>query len=252
MCMNVAEADAMIEAGKRNKVMLTIFHNRRWDGDYLTIRKILNEVLLGRPYLIEESLLRYAERVDSERWRSQMERSGGLLYDWGAHFIDHAIQIGQVTVDRIYCFAVRRRKEVDIESYIKCLIHFENDLTYGVEIGNMARINRPRWYILGELGSLAKTGVDPQEQAMNMENIDAAIEDPENYALVRTVINGIVSETRIQTIRGDWKEFYKNVAGRLIEGKELAVKPEEAKRVVAVAETALKSAEEGRSIACKV
>jgi len=207
MCMNVAEADAMIEAGKRNKVMLTIFHNRRWDGDYLTIRKILNEALLGRPYLIEESLLRYTERVDPERWRSQMKPSGGLLYDWGAHFIDHAIQIGQVAVDRIYCFAVKRRKEVDIESYIKCLIHFENDLTYGVEIGNMARINRPRWYILGELGSLTKTGVDPQEQAMNMGNIDDAVEDSESYALVRTVLNGAVSEMRIQTIHGNWKEF---------------------------------------------
>ncbi|MEM2936172.1 MAG: Gfo/Idh/MocA family oxidoreductase, partial [Candidatus Bathyarchaeia archaeon] len=49
MYMNVAEANAMIEAGKRNKVMLTIFHNRRWDGDYLTIRKILDEGPLGRP-----------------------------------------------------------------------------------------------------------------------------------------------------------------------------------------------------------
>ncbi|MEM2936171.1 MAG: Gfo/Idh/MocA family oxidoreductase [Candidatus Bathyarchaeia archaeon] len=129
---------------------------------------------------------RYAERADPERWRSQMEHSGGLLCDWGAHFIDHALRIGRVPVDRIYCFAVRRRKEIDTESYIKCLIHFENDLTYGVEIGNMARINRPRWYILGELGSLAKTGVDPQEQAMNIGNIDTAIENPENYALVRT------------------------------------------------------------------
>ncbi len=252
MCMNSAEADAMIQASESNNVMLTVFHNRRWDGDYLTIRKILEEGLLGEPYLIEESILRYIERVDSKRWRSQKKHSGGPLYDWGAHLIDHAIQIGQVPVDRVYCFSDKRRKEVDIESYMKCLIHFENGLTYGIELGNMARIDRPRWYVLGELGSLTKTGFDPQERAMNMQNIDAAVENPENYTLVRTMIHGIVSEMRIRTIRGNWKEFYKNVADHLLEAKELAVKPKDVKRVVKVAETALKSAETGQSITCQI
>jgi scyllo-inositol 2-dehydrogenase (NADP+) len=116
----------------------------------------------------------------------------------------------------------------------------------------MARINRPRWYVLGTLGALTKTGVDPQEQAMNVRNIDAAVENPENYPLVRTIKDGVVSETRIQTIRGDWKQFYKNVADHLVDGKELAVKPEDTKRAVAVAETALKSTKEQRSIACKI
>jgi scyllo-inositol 2-dehydrogenase (NADP+) len=116
----------------------------------------------------------------------------------------------------------------------------------------MARINRPRWYILGTLGALTKTGLDPQEHAMNMGNIDVAVESSENYPLVRTVKDGVAYETRMQTIRGDWKQFYHNVADHLIEGKELAVKPEDVKRVVAIAETALKSAEEKRSITCKI
>ncbi|UCE10747.1 MAG: Gfo/Idh/MocA family oxidoreductase, partial [Candidatus Thorarchaeota archaeon] len=150
MCMNTVEARAMIDASKKNNVMLTVFHNRRWDGDYLTVKKVLEDGLIGEPYLIEESILGYAERVDPSRWRSIKKLSGGPLYDWGAHLIDHAIQIGQVSVDRVYCHAVKKRSEVDIESYMKCLIHFENDLTYGVELGNMARANRPRWFVLGE------------------------------------------------------------------------------------------------------
>jgi len=252
MCMNTREANAMIEASRSNNVMLTVFHNRRWDGDYLTVRQILDEGLLGEPYLIEESILWYNEKVDRARWRSIKELGGGLLCDWGAHLIDHAVQIGRVSVDRVYCFSVRRRKEVDIESYVKCLIHFESGLTYSVELGDMARIIKPRWYVLGTLGALTKTGVDPQERAMNAGNIDAAVESPENYPLVRTVKDGVVSETRVQTIRGDWKQFYRNVADHLIDGKELAVKPEDAKRVVAIAETALKSAEKQRSITCEI
>jgi scyllo-inositol 2-dehydrogenase (NADP+) len=251
MCMSVEEADAMIAASKRNNVMLTVFHNRRWDGDYLTVRKVLDEGLLGEPYLIEESIMWYAERVDPYRWRSSKEQGGGYLYDCGAHLIDHAMQIGKAPVDRVYCYSSKRRREVNIESYIKCLIRFENGLTYGIELGDMARIDRPRWYILGELGSLTKTGRDPQEHAMNTGDIDAAVEDPKDYPLVKTVQNGIVTETRMQTIRGDWKQFYRNVADHLIEGKELAVKPEEARRVVAVAEVALESAEKRQSVACK-
>ncbi len=73
MCMNTREADAMIEASKRNNVMLTVFHNRRWDGDYLTVRKILDEGLLGEPFLIEESIMWCNERVDASRWRSIKE-----------------------------------------------------------------------------------------------------------------------------------------------------------------------------------
>jgi scyllo-inositol 2-dehydrogenase (NADP+) len=252
MCMNTSEADTMIEVSKRNNVMLTVFHNRRWDGDYLTVRKILDEGLLGEPYLIEESILWYNEKVDQTRWRSIKEVGGGPLYDWGAHLIDHAVQIGKVPVDRVYCFSVWQRKEVDTESYVRCLIHFENELIYGVELGDMARINRPRWYILGTLGALTKTGVDPQERAMNMGNIDAAVESPENYPLVRTVKDGVAYETRTQTIRGDWKQFYHNVADHLIEGKELADKPEDIKRVVAIAEIALKSAKKKQSISCKI
>lgn len=252
MCMNTKEADVMIEASKRNNVMLTVFHNRRWDGDYLTVRKILNEGLLGEPYLIEESIMWYAEEFDPSRWRSRKERSGGYLYDWGAHLVDHAIQIVKVPVDRIYCYATKLRKEVDIESYIKCLIHFENDITYGIELCDMASINRPRWFILGELGSLTKTGEDSQEDAMNMGNIDAAVEDPKDYPFLRVMQDGVVTEKRMQTIRGDWKQFYKSVADHLIEGKELTVKPEDVRRVVAVSETALKSTEEHRSIACNI
>jgi scyllo-inositol 2-dehydrogenase (NADP+) len=252
MCMNAKEADAMIEASKKNDVMLTVFHNRRWDGDYLTVRKILDEGVLGDPFLIDESIMWYNDNIDPKRWRSVKELGGGPLYDWGAHLIDHAVQMGKVPVDRVYCYSTRRREEVDIESYVKCLIHFESGLTYGVEYSDMARINRPRWHVLGTLGALTKTGTDPQEQAMNARNIDGAVESPENYALVRIIKEGVVSETRVPTVRGDWKQFYRNVADHLVDGKELAIRPEDVRRVVAVAETALRSAKEQRSINCKI
>ena len=59
MCMNAAEADVMIEASQRNNVMLSVFHNRRWDWDYLTVKKVIADGLLGTPYLFQVGIMRY-------------------------------------------------------------------------------------------------------------------------------------------------------------------------------------------------
>jgi hypothetical protein len=79
-------------------------------------------------------------------------------------------------------------------------------------------------------------------------NIDAAREEPEQYARVKTEVNGIVAEMRLQTLRGSWKSFYRNIADVLVDGSELAVKPEEVRRVVAVLEAVAESVRTGEVV----
>jgi len=74
MCMNAGEADEMIRARDRNNVVLSVFHNRRWDGDYLTVREILSEGLIGTPFLFEVGIVRYRRPGG---WRSQKAHMGG-------------------------------------------------------------------------------------------------------------------------------------------------------------------------------
>jgi scyllo-inositol 2-dehydrogenase (NADP+) len=137
---------------------------------------------------------------------------------------------------------------VPIESYIGADLLFENGVLYRVEVSRIARLAKPHWYIVGDRGSLIKEGVDPQEAAMVVGNIDAAREDPAQYARVKSEKNGLVAEMRLQTLRGAWKSYYRNIADALVDGAELAVKPEEIRRVVAVLEAVNQSTRTGQVV----
>jgi scyllo-inositol 2-dehydrogenase (NADP+) len=245
MCLITAEAEAMIAARDRNGVLLSVFHNRRWDGDYMTVRQALSEGLLGQPSFFEVGNWGYGA---PRGWRAQPAEVGTLLHDWGAHFVDQALQLVPSRVVSVYSQMQHGWPGVPIESYIGAEVRFANDVIYRLEINRSARIGKPRWYIIGERGTLVKEGLDPQEAAMVSGNIDAAREDPANYARVKTEVNGIVAEMRLQTLRGSWKSYYQNIADALVDGAELAVKPEEIRRVVAVLEAVEQSARSGEVV----
>ena len=78
MCMNAQEAESMIVAGERNEVLLSIFHNRRWDWDYLTVKQIIEDGLLGDPYLYQVAIMRHGKPGG---WRGSKAQSGGILFD---------------------------------------------------------------------------------------------------------------------------------------------------------------------------
>jgi scyllo-inositol 2-dehydrogenase (NADP+) len=245
MCLTTAEADAMIAARDRNRVLLSVFHNRRWDGDYLTVRQALAEGLLGRPTLFEVGSWGFGA---PRGWRSQPEEVGTLLHDWGAHFVDQALQLVPERVVAIRAQTQQVWADVPIESYIGADLRFANDVIYRLEVCRNARLGKPHWYIVGDRGALTKEGVDPQEAAMVGGNIEAAREDPDNHARVKTEVNGILTEMRLQTLRGSWKSYYQNIADVLVDDGELAVKPEEIRRVVAVLEAVAEAVRSGEAV----
>ena len=245
MCLSGEEADAMIESSRKNGVVLSVFHNRRWDWDYLTVRKVLEEGLLGVPYLFETAVTRYRA---PRGWRATAKASGGILYDWGAHLIDHALQLVPATVRSVTCDVQYRGWGAEIGSYVRLLMRFANDVLYSIELGNLVRQDKPRWLILGERGALVKTGLDPQEPAMLAGHIDAAVEDPANRARVRTEFDGLPAEMIVETVKSDWTNYYRNVADTLLGRAELAVKPEQVRRAIAVFDAAIRSARTGETV----
>jgi scyllo-inositol 2-dehydrogenase (NADP+) len=246
MCMNAQEAAEMIAASERNDVTLSVFHNRRWDWDYLTVRKAIAEGLLGQPYLYEVAIMRYGA---PRGWRAVQAQSGGILYDWPAHFVDQALQLVPADVESVFCTTSRRDTwDIDIENYAHLLIRFSNDVLYQIEIGNLAAIDKPRWYVVGDLGALIKYGLDPQEGPMREGNIDAAEEDPQHRARVRTVASGEMEERVIESVRGSWRSYYGNIADVLNAGADLAVKPQEVYRVMEVYDAAVRSAATGEVV----
>ena len=246
MCMNAAEADAMIEASERNGVMLSVFHNRRWDWDYLTVKKVIEDGLLGEPYLFQVGIMRYGL---PRGWRGSKAQSGGILFDWPAHFVDQALQLVQAPVKTVFCdIYYGTRWDIDIGNYANLIIKFENDVRYQIEIGNLAKVDKPRWYVIGERGGLIKYGLDPQEGPMVAGDIDAAEEDPANYAKVCTEADGENRELVVESVRGTWKSYYQNISDVLNNGAELAVKPNQVRRTMAVYDAAMRSSETGETV----
>jgi scyllo-inositol 2-dehydrogenase (NADP+) len=246
MCMNAQEAGEMIAARNRNDVMLSVFHNRRWDWDYLTVRKALDDGLIGEPYLFEAGILSYRP---PRGWRADQEQSGGILYDWPAHFVDQALQLVPVRVDSVFCEIVSRgRWDTNIGNYAKLLIRFTNRVLYQVEIGNLAAIGKPRWYVLGTTGALVKHGLDPQEAALRSGDLDTAQEDPVERARVVFFRDGALHERILDSVQGSWLSYYENVAAVLNQRAELAVTAEQIYRVMLVYDAAIESANTGQVV----
>lgn len=239
MCLSKEEADAMIAARDRAGVLLSVFHNRRWDGDYLTIRQALAEGLIGRPRLFEIGIWRYGA---PRGWRSRPAQVGTIMHDWGAHFVDQLLLLAPGRAVEVRASEQHDWDDLEIESYIGAEVAFEDGVLARIELCNLARLGKPHWLIVGEMGALVKDGVDPQEAAMLAGNIDAAREDPALAARVATEIGGLQAEMRLPSLRGDWRAYYRNVADALLEGAPLAVRPEEVRRGVALLEAVQRSA----------
>lgn len=220
MCLSVAEAQAMIAARDRSGKLLSTFHNRRWDSEFLTVRRLAEQGTLGRLYHIESCVTSYGQPGG---WRADRKAMGGWLYDWGAHTLDQILLLANARPVRVYAFAHHRYDNpASVEDYVHCTITFENGVTAVTVIGYLHRIEMPRWYILGERATLLA------------ENFDKPIR-------VRGSIGGVEGELSVPLLKGDWKRYYQNIADTLAGRAELIVKPEQLVPQIAVAEAAYRS-----------
>jgi scyllo-inositol 2-dehydrogenase (NADP+) len=245
MTLTLAEADAMIAARDRNNVQLSVFHNRRWDGDTMTVEQAVSQGLLGRLLFFEIGIWRYGPPGN---WRARRGEVGTILHDWGAHFVDQALRLADAAVLSVHARAQYEWPGVEVESLLTADISFANGVIGRTEVSTRARLGKPHWYVVGDRGALTKEGVDPQEAAMVRGEIDAAREDPANYARVVAEVDGLHADLRLTTLRGNWRAYYQNIADALLDGAPLAVTAEEGRRVVGVLEAAQRSSETGEVV----
>ncbi len=226
MCLNVAECDAMIAAARDAGKMLTVYQNRRWDRDYLTVRKVLKSGILGNLFHIDSSVNGWWYPAG---WRGVKKAGGGMLYDWGAHLFDQLIQI-MLPAKPKTVFCTRNKgvwTDVDIDTQNNATIVFDNGVVGQIDVGCMSRTPRSRWLIRGE------------KSCLHMPDWD--------HAAAKMEIDGVVGTMDVEMEKDDWNGVYRNISEHLNEGKELIVKPEEVRIGIAAIEAALKSAESGRS-----
>lgn len=245
MALSTAEADRMIAARDASGRMLSVFHNRRWDWDYLTLKDVLARGRIGRPLLFESSVCRYAS---PRSWRGRAIAAGTILHDWGAHLIDQALGLGLGPCRRLSAWVTPAPwPGVDSGGHGRIVLEFD-DVLFQTETSRICRLDRPRWWVVGTDGGYVKSGVDPQEEALRDGDLDRAWEPPGNLGLLRTESDGAVVETSVATVRGSWDAFYANIADHLNGRAPLAVTAEEAREVVRVLDAAGRSTAEHAAI----
>ena len=211
LAATVAEARSVVDEAARRNLMLTVFQNRRWDGDYLTLQRLLREGELG-------DVLRFESRF--ERWRPTLkggwresgdpEEAGGLLYDLGSHLIDQALHLFG-PVSRVYAEVKRRREgvEVDDDSFV-ALTH-ESGVQSHLWMSAVAAQQGPRFRVLGTRAAWTKHGLDVQEEALRAgaraEGADWGRELREHWGELATGDEA----HRVPTEPGAWPRFYSGV-----------------------------------------
>ena len=223
--ITVQEATDMIEAAKAKGVLLSTFHNRRWDSDFMTIRQIIHDGLIGEVFHIEA----YSGSYGHPRywWRSHKAISGGAIYDWGAHFVDWILNLMPGKMESVYGFFHKRVwHDVTNEDQCHAIIRFEGGRCAEFQTSQIAAVGKPKWRILGTKGGLIATGNNPIQ--------------------VTTFVNRRQEELQVPLLERSWDAYYHNIADHLLAGEALAVTPESARRVIAVLELAEKASESGQ------
>jgi len=247
MCLDVREADQMIEASQRAGKMLSVFHNSRWDSDFLTLRACLAERLVGEPCVIESAVLRAgpdatpAPPPDQRPWRYRADKGGGPFRDWGAHLMDQAMILGGGLPETVYCDLQFRRPNLDVETLATCSMRFASGLRVRIEAGAHSWIGRPRWYVQGTEGTIKMDGLDPQEAWLRKGEVVARGDRAKFDSAHTEVING-AGAAPLTIVPGDYLAFYENVAAFLGGKAPLAVTPESCREVLRVYEAAFESA----------
>ena len=204
--------------------MLSVHQNRRWDGDFLTIKEVVEKGVIGKPIFIQSKFFSGPYRPMSEdfkvysgdwkkSWTLKKEFGGGALHSWGVHLLDQILSWIKSPLSTVFGIV---KSVIGFEDYFKSILDFEDDLSVEVEVSRCSRITSsiPRWYIIGEKGDISMFF--------------------KSDILLRK--NGEGKEKKLKKYPDKNEEYYENIYGVLTGEQELIVTPEQARKVVMVSE----------------
>ena len=237
------QGQELIDLARQLGRVLTVFHNRRWDGDFLTLRKLLAAQSLGSVTRFESRFERWSPAI-SKAWKARATAvdGGGILFDLGSHLIDQALQLfGPAAV--LHAELKARRSDERTDDDVFLVLRHDSGVTSHLTMNMLCAQQGPRFRVLGSIGGFTKNGVDPQEpyMAAGGSPLDPAYgqEAPEWAGLLGR--DGHLD--RLPTERGAYPEFYRILADKILDGgtasaRPLPVDPEDAVAVLKIMEKA--------------
>jgi len=224
---STAKGYELIEMAKEKGVSLSVFQNRRWDTDFLTVKKVLESKNLGRLVEFESTFPRYRNFLRPNSWKERAGDGAGITYNLGSHLIDQAIQLfGKPKAVFARLEAMRTGSVVD--DYM--LIHFIQPefapkVSITLKASYLMKEPEPRFILHGVQGSYIKHGFDPQEallsQGCSPNKPNWGEEDEENWGTIHaSTVNGEVRK-KVPSIPGNYGAFYSNIYEHLRKNEPL-------------------------------
>jgi predicted dehydrogenase len=244
------QAEELVKTARKNNLILTVFQNRRWDGDFRTVRKILSENQLGRLVEFESHFDRYRTFITPDTWKEEGDEYAGVLYNLGSHMVDQVYMLfGKPKAITAHLKIVRTGGVVT--DYYDLRFDYKG-FSAILKCSYLVKEPGPRYSIYGEFGTFHKWGIDPQEEILKEGKLPVGIdwgkENPMDWGTMVYEKEGVDLSERIETLPGDYNLFYNNVYAAIRNGSQLLVKPEEAVTVLKILEACLESNKQKKTI----
>lgn len=242
--VSVAEADELIALAESQKKIITVHHNRRWDSDFKTVKKIIDGKLLGTLVEYEAHFDRFRNVLKENSWKETDDRGSGILYDLGSHLIDQALYLFGLPLELFANLQAQRPGSEVVDQFE--LLLFYPGLKVTLKAGMLVREPLPHFILSGINGSFVKFGMDVQEEALKkgLTPLNSANwgEEPEIlWGKINTEVNGVHQEGKVQSEKGDYREFFQNIYDAIRLQEPLMITAQQARDTIKIIELALKS-----------
>jgi predicted dehydrogenase len=239
------EARHLGAVAKENDVLLSVFQNRRWDSDFLTVQDAIHRDLLGKIVLFESRIDRYRPEV-RDRWREIPGPGAGLLYDLGPHLIDQTLLLFGIP-DSVQATLAKQRRGARTDDFFQLVLRY-GEMVATLGAGSLVSGGSARFTLHGDRASVVKQKPDIQEDQLRAGVVPGAPDwglDPDDAVLYE----GVTGDTRVlMTARGDQRGYYVALREALLGRAPNPVPPEQGATVMAIIEAGLRSDTEGRRV----
>ncbi|MHB1501907.1 MAG: Gfo/Idh/MocA family oxidoreductase, partial [Candidatus Dormibacteria bacterium] len=247
-CLTSAQADRLLAAAQAADLVLTVYQSRRWDPDYLALLDLVRSGALGEIFRVEAFVGGFEHPC--HLWHSDSEVSGGVIYDWGAHYLDWILQLLPAPVLQVD--ATRQNRvwhDVTNDDQFEIRLRFEGGAEASFLHSDIAAARKPKWYVLGTRAAVVGQW---REAVLSSQGPNGLVEEhlpvsdlPCELHVLRPAGRGLSHDERLSLPPVPEAAFYRNLAGHLLAREPLAVTPEFARRNIQVMEAALQAAEAG-------
>jgi scyllo-inositol 2-dehydrogenase (NADP+) len=247
---NVAEAVELAALAKEKGLKLSVFQNRRWDSELKTVKKILDEKLLGEIVEAEFHFDRYNPVLSPKVHKETVNSGSGILKDLGPHIIDQALYLFGLP-NAVFADIRITRENSLVDDYLDILLYYPN-LRVRLKAGFFVREPNPSYVVHGKEGSFLKSRGDVQEDELKLgkkPNLTTwGTEKKGQEGLLHTEIDGKIIREKVPTLQGNYYDYFDGVYQSIVNGKSEPVTAQDGVNVMRIVDAAIQSNEQKKAI----